>query len=147
MCNIIIPVMRALTCTPVEHDGLIVSCRRLYTSAVLLYRPQRLCLFLLSGVAAKHAAQYSTSQSPAKSPGENGATASSVLHRSASPCFTARPQQPLLPNPPPPPPFAEETQLWLTMHKRTRCPYTTCNRWIHLKIFLEVKLSSTVRLE
>lgn len=147
--------MRALTCTPVEHDGLIFSCRRLYTSAVLLYRPQRLCLFLLSGVAAKHAAQYSTSQSPAKSPGENGATSASdvVLHRSASPCFTARPQQPLhCSAPPPPPPPAEETQLWLTMHKRTRCPCTTCNRWIHLRIFLEVKLSSsqerpTVRLE
>lgn len=117
-------------------------------------RPWRFCFVLFPLVAAKHTAQYSTSQPPLKSPGETGddvvllhlvfpffvvfigkrvppVTSFYSLHCSAAAAFA------LWPSPP-----AEETQLSLTMHKRTHCPYTTGTRWIHLKIVLEVKLCS-----
>lgn len=44
-CNIIIPVMGAFTCTPVERDSLIFSCGQLYTSAVMLYPTAALFCF------------------------------------------------------------------------------------------------------
>lgn len=62
-------------------------------------------------------------------------TSSYLLHCSAAAAFAVWPSPP-----------AEETQLSLTMHKRTRRLYTTCTRWIHLKIILEVKLCSTQEL-
>lgn len=117
-------------------------------------------LFFFSLVADKHAAQYSISQPLVKSPGETGKDV--VLLHLVFPFFVVfigkRPRVPPLtscyllhcsavaafavwPSPP-----AEETQLSLTMHKRTRRLYTTCTRWIHLKIILEVKLCSTQEL-
>lgn len=164
VCVIVIPVMRICLYVDSWHanqltlTALSTVVQQWHSSMTTLF-----CYFPL--VAAKHTAQHSTSQPPVKSPGETGdgvvllhlvfpffvvfIVVYSVpplmscysLHCAAAAAFVVWPSPP-----------AEETQLSLTMHKRTRRPYTTCTRWIDLKIFLEVKLHSTqewltVRLE